>query len=110
WLARTLSARYADSSRDRMRHIFRNVPAIYGFSSIAPLGPLAAAHLGRYFQSGGTRDVASGRASARILGYFPGRSLTVTRGLTDADPDAAFSRDVCQFFDDRVSPAQRAAF
>src|SRR6476619_952411 len=32
-LARGLSARYADSSRDRMRHIFRNVPAVYGFSS-----------------------------------------------------------------------------
>jgi len=73
-LARSLAARYADSSRDRMRHIFRNVPAIYGFSSVAPLGPTAAANLDRYFQNGGSRDVATGRAGTNLLGYFPGRS------------------------------------
>src|SRR5690348_5213886 len=36
-VAREMSPRFADSSRDRMRHIFRHVPAIYGFSSVAPL-------------------------------------------------------------------------
>ncbi len=109
-LSRRLSARYADSSRDRMRHIFEGVPAIYGFSSVAPLGPTAGTYLERWLRSGGAREVGSGRASARILGYFPGRSLTVTRGSTAADPDAAFRRDVCQLFDDRVSPGARAAF
>ena len=105
-LARTLSARYADSSRDRMRHIFKDVPAIYGFSSVAPLGPTAAAYLERHFRSGGT-DVGSGGASAKILGYFPGRSLTVTRGVRDADPDASARRDICQFVDDRLTAAQK---
>lgn len=109
-LARGLSARYADSSRDRMRHIFKDVPALYGFSSVAPLGPTAATYLDRYLQSGGTREVVSGRASPRILGYFPGHSLTSTRGTTDADPDAGFRRDACRFFDDRLSPAQKASF
>ena len=109
-LARQLSPRYADSSRDRMRHIFKGVPAIYGFSSVAPLGPLAASHLDRYFRSGGANEVASGHGSARILGYFPGRSLTVARGSTDADPDAAFRRDVCQFFDERVDAPRKAQF
>lgn len=109
-LAQALSARYLDSSRDRMRHIFKDVPAIYGFSSVAPLGPVAATHLDRYLASGGAREVASGRASPRILGYFPGHSLTLTRGSTDADPDAGFRRDVCRFFDDRLSPAQKASF
>jgi hypothetical protein len=99
--------RYADSSRDRMRHIFRNVPAIYGFSSVAPLGPTAAAYLDRYLQSGGSREVASGRASARVIGYFPGRSLTVARGSKDGDADAGFRKDVCQFVDDRLSLAQK---
>src|SRR5882672_1864140 len=66
-LARALSARYADSSRDRMRHIFKDVPAIYGFSSVAPLGPSAANYLGRYFQSGGARDIASQRPGTRVL-------------------------------------------
>ena len=109
-LARAMSSRFADSSRDRMRHIFRNVPAIYGFSSVAPLGPLAATYLDRYFQAGGAREVAAGKPSARLLAYFPGHSLTLTRGSLDSDPDAAFRRDVCQFLDDRISPVQRAQF
>ena len=109
-LARAMSPRYADSSRDRMRHIFSGVPAIYGFSSVAPLGPTAAAYLGRYFQAGGAREIASGKPTSKILGYFPGRSLTLTRGSTDADPDAPFRRDVCQFLDDRVSPVEKARF
>ena len=108
-LARSLSARYADSSRDRMRHIFRNVPAIYGFSSVAPLGPLAATYLDRYLQSGGAHEVGTGRAGSRVVGYFPGRSLTLTRGLRDGDADAPSRRDVCQFVDDRLTPAQKVA-
>jgi hypothetical protein len=109
-LAREMSPRFADSSRDRMRHIFRHVPAIYGFSSVAPLGPVAATYLDRYFRSGGTREVATGVPSTRLLGYFPGRSLTVTRGSADADADAGFQHDVCQFLDERRSPVERARF
>jgi hypothetical protein len=109
-LSRTMGPRFADSSRDRMRHIFRNVPAIYGFSSVAPLGPLAATYLDRYFQAGGAHEVAAGKASAKLLAYFPGHSLTLTRGSIDSDPDAAFRHDVCQFLDDRISPVERAQF
>jgi hypothetical protein len=109
-LAREMSPRFADSSRDRMRHIFRHVPAIYGFSSVAPLGPTAATYLDRYFRSAGAREVASGTPSTRLLGYFPGHSLTVTRGATDADADAGFQRDVCQFLDEHRSPVERAHF
>ena len=109
-LAREMSPRFADSSRDRMRHIFRNVPVIYGFSSTAPLGPTAATYLDRYLRSGGAREIASGHPTNRILGYFPGHSLTSTRGSIDSDADAGFRRDVCQFLDDRLSPVQRAQF
>ena len=109
-LSRALSARYADSSRDRMRQIFKYFPAIYGFSSTAPLGPMAATYLDHYFRASGARDVGSGPASTRILGYFPGHSLTLTRGSTDADRDAGVRRDVCEFFDNRLSPAHRAKF
>src|SRR6202165_2088960 len=38
-LSRVLSERYAESNRDRMRHVYKDVPLIYGFSSKAPLGP-----------------------------------------------------------------------
>jgi hypothetical protein len=108
-LARALSARYGDSSRDHMRQIFPNVPAIYGFSSVAPLGPTAAFNLSRYFQSG-VGEVATGRASPRLIGHFPGHSLTWTSGLNDSDPQASYRRDMCQFSGDQLSPAQKVAF
>src|SRR3954469_20673693 len=41
-LAQALSERHAQSNRERMREIFRDVPVIYGFSSKAPLGRSAA--------------------------------------------------------------------
>jgi hypothetical protein len=106
-LAHALGVRYADSSRDRMRHIFRNVPAIYGFSSVAPLGPVAATYLDRYFRGGGASEIGTGRGGGKLLGYFPGRSLTLARGVRDGDADAELRRDVCQFVDDRLTPAQK---
>ena len=109
-VARALSERHADSTRERMRLIFRNVPAIYGFSSVAPLGPTAGSLLSKYFRAGGTSEVASGHASAKLLASFSGHSLTVVRGLKDRDPQSAYRRDVCQFFDDRLSAAQKLAF
>ena len=109
-LVRSLNARYGESSRDRMRLVFNDVPVIYGFSSVAPLGPTAAGILNRYFQSAGTSEVATGRPSSRLLGQFSAHSLTVTRGMTDADPNAGVRRDVCQFADDRSSTARKIAF
>src|SRR4029450_4204108 len=64
-LARTLDQRHGESSRDRMRRIFMNVPVIYGFSSRAPLGPAAASTLGRYLQSSSIAEVGSGRVSSK---------------------------------------------
>src|SRR6202162_558990 len=93
-LSRALSARHGESSRDRMRLIFKDVPAIYGFSSVAPLGPTAAFFLDRYFQSGAGGEIGSGRASARMLGRFAANSMVVTSGLSDSEPYAAHRRDV----------------
>jgi hypothetical protein len=109
-LSRALSARHGESSRDRMRLIFKDVPVIYGFSSKAPVGPTAASMLDRYFQSGAGGEIGSGRASARMLGRFSANSMVVTSGLSDSDPYAAHRRDVCQFSSDRLSPAQKLGF
>jgi len=109
-LVQILSARHGESARDRMQQIFEDVPAIYGFSSVAPVGPTAAPILDRYFRSGGTSEVGSGRASGRLQAAFTGHSLTQTRGMSESDPRAAHRRDICQFTDDRVSPAARVAF
>jgi hypothetical protein len=109
-LSRALSARHGESRRDRMRLIFKDVPAIYGFSSVAPLGPTAAFFLDRHFQSAGTGEVGSGRASARLLNQFAGHSLVVASGLSNSDPQTAYRQDVCQFSDDRLSPEQKLGF
>jgi hypothetical protein len=40
-VAAQLSARYGQSNRDRLRHVFKDVPVLYGFASKAPLGRTA---------------------------------------------------------------------
>ncbi len=109
-LARILNERHRASNRDRMRHIFKDVPVIYGFSSKAPLGPTAASMLDRYFQSGASGEIGSGRASAKLLGAFAPSSMTVATGSSNSDPHAGYRQDVCHFSDDRLSAAQKLAF
>lgn len=109
-VTRGLSARHGESSRDRMRLIFKDVPVIYGFSAKAPLGPAAATILNRYFQGGVNGEVGSGRVSQKLLGLFGPSSMTVTSGSSDADPQAGYRQDLCQFADDRLTPAQKLAF
>jgi hypothetical protein len=60
--------------------------------------------------SSGGGEFGTGRASASLLGQFAGSSMTVTAGLSDADPRAGYRREVCQFFDEQRSPAQKLAF
>ena len=108
--ARELRELYGDSNRDRMRHIFRDVPVIYGFSSKAPLGPAAASLLNRYFQSGASSEIGGGRASPKLLSLFAPSSMTVATGLRDSDADAGFRSDTCHFSDDRLSAAEKLAF
>ena len=108
--ASVLNARHGETNRDRMRRIFAGVPVIYGFSSIAPLGPAAASTMSRYFQSASGSDVGSGQVSQKFLSQFAANSMTVTNGLSDSDPQAAYRADVCQFFDARLAPAQKLAF
>jgi hypothetical protein len=109
-LARVLNERHADSNRDRMRQIFKDVPVIYGFSSKAPLGRSAAPVLERFLQTGGTGDVATGRPSDKLLSMFAPVSMTVTTGTRDTEAQAAYRRDMCQFADDRTSTAQKLGF
>ncbi len=109
-LAHALAVRHGESSRDRMRLIFRDVPVIYGFSAKAPLGPVSASMLDGYLHSGGASETGSGHASSRLLGHFGHTSMTVAGGLNDSDALASFRRDVCQFSDAGLAPAQRLGF
>ena len=109
-LARVLGERHADSNRERMREIFKDVPVIYGFSSKAPLGATAASILERYFHSGASAEIGSGRQNDKLLALFAPSSMTVASGSTDLDSQAGYRRDMCQFADDRLSPAAKLAF
>jgi len=109
-LARSLDQRHGESSHDRMRRIFKDVPVIYGFSSLAPLGATAGPLLDRYLKSVPVAEVGSGRANPKLLSHFAASSMTVTSGLRESDPQASYRREVCQFVDDRLSPAQKLGF
>ena len=109
-IARNLSTRHGESSRDRMRQIFKDVPTIYGFSSVAPLGPTAGSLIKRYFQTAGTGDFGTGRVNSRLLGQFSQHSLAVSSGFGESEPNATLRRDFCHFTDDRLTTAQRVAF
>jgi hypothetical protein len=105
--ATTYASSYGESGRDRMRRLFANVPVIYGFSSSAPVGPTAAMLLNRYFDSGAARALGTGRPNSRLLSVFKRNSMTSVAGVRDNEPLAAHRRQVCQFYDERQSPAQK---
>jgi hypothetical protein len=105
-----LSAAHGESSRNRMRQIFKGVPVIYGFSSKAPLGPVAGSTLDRFFRTKGEREIARGHPSGRLLGYFAPFAMAAAQGMTDKDPHIQARRDMCQFADDRLSAAAKLAF
>lgn len=109
-VAGALNAHHGETNRDRMRRVFAGVPVLYGFSSIAPLGPEASSTLGRYFQATAAGEVGRGRVSQTLLGHFAANSMTATSGLTTTDPQAAHRAEVCQFYDERLSPTQKLAF
>jgi hypothetical protein len=100
---------YGESGRERMRRMFPNVPVIYGFSSSAPVGPTAAMLLRRYFDGGAGAELGSGRPSARLLKVFGRNSMTHVAGVKPGEPLAAQRAQVCGFFDERKSPAQKVA-
>jgi hypothetical protein len=104
--ADALGELYGESNRDRMRHIFKDVPVIYGFPGKAPLGRYAGPILERYLRGGG--EFGEGRANDKLLAAFSAGSMTATSGMSDSDPRVGFRTDVCRFLDDRVAPEQKA--
>ena len=106
-LASQLRAERGESSRDRMRVVFKDVPVIYGFSGVAPLGASAAVTLNRYFQSAGAGEVGKGRTSANLLRQFSSNGMVAGRGMGAGDPLSGLRQDVCSFSNDRMTQAQR---
>ncbi len=105
-----LNAEHGESSHNRMRQVFKDVPVIYGFSSVAPLGPIAASTLNGYFRSNGVREIGQGRTSRSLLAHFSQFGMVVTQGMTQSDPHAGVRDDVCKFADDRLSAEHKLSF
>jgi hypothetical protein len=101
---------YGESGRERMRRLFGNVPAIYGFSGAAPVGATAGALLSRYFGSGGGAEIATGRPNPRLLRQFSFNHMVSVTGIRDSDPSARHRYEVCQFYDERFSAAKKLEF
>lgn len=108
--AAKLSEHYGESNRERLRHIFKDVPLLYGFSSKAPLGRYAGPLLERALQSAPPGEVASGRPSGTLLAAFGPTSMVSARGITDDDPHIGLRNDICNLADERRSTAQKMAF
>jgi hypothetical protein len=106
-VAHWLGERYAESSRDHMRRLFPDVPVIYGFSSLAPLGRVAGPMLRRHFETGVDEPLGSGRPSARLLKLFGPSSMVATTGLAATEPNADFRAEACRFYDDRRTAADK---
>ena len=121
-ILRALNRNYAESNQDRMRRIFYEVPALYGFGTKAPLGPASASALARYLRSRGStqemiraqENLARGAgprfANQRLASYFADPGMRIVGGLTSADPRARVRAEMCKFFDDRLTPARKLDF
>jgi hypothetical protein len=105
-----LSDRHAESSRERMRRVFPNVPLIYGFSSLAPYGRVAGPMLERYFQGNAGEVIGSGRVSPKLLAMFAPSSMVVTAGQREGDANADYRAEACRYYDDRLTAADRIGF
>jgi hypothetical protein len=90
-----------------MRRIFANVPVIYGFSSLAPLGAVAGPMLGKYFQTAPPGEIGSGRTSASLLRQFAPSSMIAVAGLSEGEQRAASRAEACRFVDQRLTTAQK---
>lgn len=109
-VAGILGEQHAGSNRDRMRHIFKDVPVLYGFSSLAPLGRTAGPLLDRYFQSVTAPEIGTGQVSGKLMAAFSQTALTVTPGLSETESQANVRREACQFIDNRLTDVQKVAF
>ena len=108
-LARILDRRYTESNRDTMRRIFSNVPVIYGFSSLAPLGRVAGPLLGKVFETAQPGEIGSGNASMTLLTAFGPSSMIAVTGLADFETRALARPQFCEFVNDRSTVADRIA-
>ena len=108
--AQALADAHSESNRDVMRRVFVNTPAVYGFSSVAPVGAVAGPILNRYLQASAPSEIGSGRPNQKLLAHFSAHAMSMTTGLRDNESRATQRAQVCKFVDDRLDVAQKLEF
>src|SRR5690606_8706035 len=99
--------------REALRRVFTDVPRIYGFSSVAPLGRYTAPMLDKYFRRVGDyrrhlEQISRGGPPNRALAAaFAGTSLVETTGLSRDEPAAADRDLICALYDERQPVVRR---
>ena len=109
-IAQSLAEAHSESNRDVMRRVFVNTPAVYGFSSVAPVGAVAGPILSRYLQTASPGDIGTGRPNPKLLAHFSAHAMSMTTGLRDNEARSTQRAQVCRFVDDRLDVAQKLAF
>jgi hypothetical protein len=99
--------------REALRRVFKGVPSVYGFSSVAPTGRYTGPMLERYFRTVGDyrshlEQVRRGHRPNRALAAaFAGTSFVETSGLTSSEPAAADRDLICALYDERQPVVRR---
>lgn len=115
---RVVALRYGPlgpSFRGAHRRIFKGVPRLYGFSSVAPTADFTVTRLRRYFRAKGnyrqyleeTRGDA--RPNRELLDAFRGTGLVQTSGLTPSEAAAADRAQICRLYDETRPVDERLA-
>jgi hypothetical protein len=63
--------------------------------------------LARHFESGNGIEIGSGAVSPTLLARFSNTGMVVTDGRPGSDALAGARRDVCRYYDDRLTSAQK---
>lgn len=104
-----LSSGHGQSSRERMRRIFKGVPVIYGFPAGAPLGPVAAAALDRALRAGSGFAPGRGTPSRALLEPFAPFGMSSTAGTAAHGAEFDLRLEHCSLVDERLSTAHQLA-
>lgn len=110
--ARIVAFRYSpigESFHDRMSQVFSGVQRIYGFNSVAPVGPTVKPLLQKYLSSttkvysqalDNQRSLDAQAVSAKLLGVFSKTSMIQTQGFSG---EQGMQRPACFLNDKEVS-------
>ena len=97
--------RHGETTRDLMRRLFANVPVIYGFSSLAPLGRHAGPMLEGLMRGDAALDFGTARPNNKLLSVFGPSSMVMTSGMGASGEQAA----ICPLYDERRELGERVA-